>query len=78
MSALTEPNSDGHLAGVVGVVPQVGARDVGLELAAALAQAIEAQIAAGLLEALAQGGELGPNVALLAARRGLRPRHGRA
>ena len=58
-----------HLPGLIGVVPQVGPGHLGLELGPTRPQALQAQIALGLLESLPQRRQLAPEVALLARSR---------
>ncbi len=78
MSSLTELNSDVTPRAWSGSSHRSG-RDTSFSSSARrLAQVVQAQIALGLLEALAQRRQLAPEIALLAAPRRLRPRHDRA
>ena len=78
MSALTEPNSDVTRRAWSGSSHRSGRGDLVLELGPAGAQALEVQVALGLVEAFAERRQLAPEVALVAGPGRLRPRHGRA
>ena len=67
----------GDGAGVVGVVPQVGARHLGLELGPSHLELLAPEVALGLGQPLPQRFELGCEVAGCLGRRALRRRHGR-